>query len=72
MGDSRGFSVARGTGAAEVRGPAARLEHPAFRLMLKPPGPAERSRPACITQLLRLFQAAATSLADELFHGIHH
>ncbi len=55
MGDSRGFSVARGTGAAEVRGPAARLEHPAFRLMLKPPGPAERSRPACITQLLRLF-----------------
>jgi hypothetical protein len=56
---------------AERGGPAPRLDHPAFRPMLTALGPAERPQPACVPQLLRLFQVAASSLPRKLFGNKH-
>ena len=40
--------------AAQLRGAAPGLDHPAFRLLFEPPGPVERGDPASLPPLFRL------------------
>jgi hypothetical protein len=55
----------------QVGGTAPGGDHPAFRFVLHPAGPAERPQPAYRAQLLRQFSAVASSLTRELFHDMH-